>query len=311
MTAVEIRAWLKLLPEDSPYWAWLRRQRPTDGGLRSLEKRIRLSLRDPAVGFHLVQSYAQTGLPLPAFITEPALLRANRFLLCPEPIDINMALAHSLTLPQTSNQRDLLRALLLTRDITVEEIAARCDMECDVIHLFHVLFWFCRNRGEEVLYGLIGVDQSEGQPVDLGQKLLRIAHQDGRAERVLAAAGLTRSTDQKPLAALQEDVWTGLLKLADEGVKRRRFRRADNPALGYCLQILGTKKHEAKDKSKPGITLAEALRLHAQTMGLNLDDPEKTLKTAAPDDYPERLPDPPSRKKPPAEQQKGDPEGNP
>ena len=52
-----------------------------------------------------------------------------------------MAEAQALNLPDARPQRDLLRALLCCRDVTLKEIAVTCAVDPDVLGLFSDLLW--------------------------------------------------------------------------------------------------------------------------------------------------------------------------
>ena len=87
---------------------------------------------------------------MPDFVSHTALLRGNGYLLQPEPVDINVALAHMLSLPGSEAQSRLLHALMLCDDITPEEIARICGYDVDVIRLHDSLFWNVLDRKQDL-----------------------------------------------------------------------------------------------------------------------------------------------------------------
>src|SRR5205814_172251 len=141
---------------------------------------------------------ADAGEPLPSFVVVPVVIRAYGFLLEIDHIDINLALAYLLTLPESKPQRDLLRALLICEHATVEIVAGLCGLDPEVVQLFESLFWNCLQRKQERPYimricnqtGSARVGGSESAKVDLSLEPLRIAYQSGRTELVLATASV-------------------------------------------------------------------------------------------------------------------------
>jgi len=152
MTAEYIRQIVEILPSDSPYF-----QSGVSGQLHPFDisspvDRLDLALSDPQFGGNLVKAYAASGLPLPTAIEESVLLRAYNFLLNPNARDLNMALAFQIVLPESMAQRDLVRPLLICRDISLRSVAELCSLNPEVVSNFETLFWNCLDRKQERPY---------------------------------------------------------------------------------------------------------------------------------------------------------------
>src|SRR2546426_2820814 len=89
---------------------------------------------------------------MPTGIGESVLLRANDFLLNPNASDVNMALAFQIVLPESMAQRELLRALLICRDTSLQSVAELCSLNPEVVSNFETPFWNCLDRKQERPY---------------------------------------------------------------------------------------------------------------------------------------------------------------
>jgi hypothetical protein len=165
--------------------------------------------------------------PLPDFVEQPVLRRANRFLLEPELLDLNQAQAFAINLPGSQPQRNLLRALLICPSASIESVAALCRVDPEMLEAFETLFWNCLDRKQDRIYvaricGQLGRGRSPGNQNasgDLGPELLRIAFQDGRTELVLAKAGLAPAMPLVPAPELYQQVRRHLLVSAAKSLR--------------------------------------------------------------------------------------------
>jgi hypothetical protein len=197
MKVSEIRRLVHQLPPNCPYF---RRAFPDDPAkLRNSTRTDRLAiiLNDVAFGWNLGSSYAEAGLDTPRFITQTAVVRANGWLRHPECTDFNVTEAQALNMPDSKAQRDLLRALLCCRDVSLQEIAAACEIDPDVLGLFDQLFWNFRDRAGESLFvaqllykhtRFPGQADRTDEVADSGLRLCRLGYEKGMAT-VLRAAG--------------------------------------------------------------------------------------------------------------------------
>src|SRR5258708_28266074 len=196
MTGSQMQQVVRELPSDDPYFQLAFSSQPDKLISSSLAQRIDLALSDPAFCWNLAESHATRGLPLPTADLPCAVRRAYAFLLDPKRSDINVGLAQELNSPENQEERDILRAVLLCQDMTMEELAKRCGKNLEVLALFEALFWNCRDRCKERIYraqlcqqaGFRRATGGEQDSNNLGQELLTIAYNSGSTELVLAAA---------------------------------------------------------------------------------------------------------------------------
>src|SRR5260370_21079899 len=123
MTGPQIQQITRQLPSDDPYFQMAFRSQPDKLISSSLAQRIDLALSDPAFCWNLAESHATRGLPLPTANLPRAVHRAYAFLLDPKHSDINVGLAQELNSPENQEERDIIRAVLLCQDLTLDELA--------------------------------------------------------------------------------------------------------------------------------------------------------------------------------------------
>ncbi len=184
MTGSEIQQIVRQLARDDPYFQLAFRSQPDKLISSSLAQRIDLALTDPAFLWHLAESYATRALPLPTLNLPWAVRRAYAFLLDPNRADVNVGLALELNSRDNQEERNIIRAVLLCRDMTMEELAKRWGENLEVLALFEALFWNCRDRCKERIYraqlcqqaGFRRATGGEQDSNNLGQELLTIAY---------------------------------------------------------------------------------------------------------------------------------------
>ncbi len=300
MTAEYIRQIVEILPSDSPYF-----QSGVSGQLHPFDisspvDRLDLALSDPQFGGNLVKAYAASGLPLPTDIEESVLLRAYNFLLNPNARDLNMALAFQIVLPESMAQRDLLRPLLICRDISLRRVAELCSLNPEVVSIFETLFWNCLDRKQERPYiaricqrsGLAGATGAERDRDDLGSQLLRIAFHDGRANFVLVAAGVVTAPQEKlPTNKLYDQIIRGTFASAAVGLAAGSVSKSSNPALELALRIIAARKKQKMTDQKvsklPGL---------GESLISSFNEVVPSCESADQSEFPDVLPPPPNQK---------------
>ncbi len=266
MTATELRTLVQRLFEENrlgPVYSAAGRRI----SLGELEQR---ALDDPGFAGQLVQWFSDAGELLPSFISRPALVRANRFLLTPDSseIDLVVAWAYSLNLAASAAQSDLLRAIVLCPDQMPESAAELLGIDPEVVSLFIELFWDVVERRQaaffipRLLRRRRSVDSSrawrrDGRTVDL----LQVAHEMKSVDAVLAAAGISKldCAQSKSLLARRRSL---RLKSVAASVALGRISQRQNPHLKTVLRQIAARRHvQTNAKNEPDISPAESVQL--------------------------------------------------
>ncbi len=227
-------------------------------------------LRSAACGWCLVKSYADEQLPLPDFVSQTALLRANRCLLEPDQLDLNVALAHMLSLPGSRAQTRPLQALMICDDVTTEDLASICGYDVEVIRYYDSLFWNVYDRKQELPYirrlytqSGAGGRSSHGAAQDDSEDLLMLAYNTRSVDLVLVEAGVSHPCREKlSPQTLYKKIREKRLRSALAGVAMGAVSDQENPALKAALRIMrksGSEKALEK-KGIPQMTPAESVR---------------------------------------------------
>jgi hypothetical protein len=275
MTRDLIQGLAQQLPSHGPYYQLGFRDEPDKLRSSSAAQRVDLACADPAFGLHVSESYATAALPLPEMPWPGAVLRAHASLRDPNSADVNVALALQLNLPERQPQRDLLRALLICQDNTVQELADLCRLRLEVLSFFETLTWNCRDRCQERIYlaqicQVPGFGRAGGWPRetrDLAPHLLQIAYRSGRTQVVLATAGLAPGpAAESSVETLQNQIVDAMLASVVEGLDAEKVSKSDNPLLEPVLRIVAARQKEKtttqSEMQRP--SPAEAIKLTFQ-----------------------------------------------
>jgi len=134
---------VEFLPEDSVYFR-------INGIGSDRPSRLALALNDPKFGWNWVKSIKEDGLEVPYVIGHLQLLRANDYLngTYNEIMDEALFLLH----PANTTARNMLKALLISRDLTLVGIANWMRLPWEVVRIFDQLFFNVRDRLDEPGY---------------------------------------------------------------------------------------------------------------------------------------------------------------
>ncbi len=253
MTRDEVQGLAQQLPGNGPYYQLAFWDEAEKLQSSSAAQRVDLACADPAFALHVAESYATAGLALPDLPWPCAVPRAYEFLREPNSSAVNMALALQLNLPEKRIQRDVLRAVLICPDNTLQELAHRLRLRLDVLSLFETLTWNCRDRCHERIY-LAQICQMPGfgrasvwppETQDFGSHLLQTAYRVGRTELVLAAAGLAPGqTADSSIETLQNQIVETMLASVVDGLDAEKVSKSDNPLLEPVLRFVARQKEE-------------------------------------------------------------------
>ena len=109
------------------------------------------AVNDPGYGWKVIKSFADSGQALPAFVTEPALVRAYGYLRnSNDDDDVRQALVveHS----ESKVRRIMLRCLLLRPEYGYAAIAERIGITEAAVLIYENLFWNLRDRMDDPIY---------------------------------------------------------------------------------------------------------------------------------------------------------------
>ena len=295
MTGPESQRIVRQLPSDDPYFRLAFRSQPDKLVSSSLAQRIDLALSDPAFGWHLAESHATRGLPLPTVNLPSAVLRAHAFLLDPRRSDVNVGLALELNSPENQDERDIIRAVLLCRDLTMEELAKRCGKDLEVLALFEALFWNCRNRSKEPIYraqlcqqaGFRRATGGEQDSNNLAQELLTIAYNSGSTELVLATAHVAVPPGKgSPLRMEYQQLGDRVISSVLTKLRNGSVSKSENPLLEPVLRIIHANKELLSvEKTTEGPTITEGAEMVLE----KLMRPDPRFQKAS-DEEPQRAP---------------------
>jgi len=244
MTREQVEALAQLLPAEGGYFRLAFGIQSSAAPPSELE-RIDKALMDPSFGWNVPASYAAAGLPLPNLEWPSAMVRAHRYLSNPTLRDDNLVFALTLNLPENGAQRGLMRALSLCEDGTEELRADWFGCEIDAVRLFNELLWNVRDRRGEPFYlahilkdrGSVEQGLRERSQALFGHDLVMLASRTGKAQSVLAAAGISRPSTHGVTAATRiEQVLHKLLALAATGLANGKMSAQENRALALLVK---------------------------------------------------------------------------
>ncbi|MDB6036058.1 MAG: hypothetical protein JWM16_6396 [Verrucomicrobiales bacterium] len=266
-----IRNLAQLLPSDAAFFLKIfGRQNP------SLAMRIQACLEEPRFGEYFVRHYVSNGLQLPPTVTEKLLLRAYFHLAWGEPDDC-METALNLEHPANLRKRDILRALLVSKDFAMPESAQALGISEQTVQIYDCLCFNVRDRMNEALY-ISSIVWPNGRSVEhsasSGEALLRAGYDHGTAA-VLDLAGFRREREKflsipDQLQRMEET----LLAEAGLALNLGLAHTDEVPALQRALRILQANfKNQAKQP--PAQPLGALVGLPAMSHGRAIND---TLK---------------------------------
>jgi len=230
--------------------------------VKSLAGRLAVGLGSPDFGWRLARHYHESGIWLPADITEWP-LRMAFYHLQGHTIDENMrtviALAAS---PDFKRENILLRAYLLCEELSPQDVADRLALPIEVVFRYAELFFNVIDRRGERTY-IAGIAcpgtrietlrQKEADTLDAERVALQLALDEGAAA-VDDFAGMTSDwLEGKPLAPeLEARVMTNALRMAVAGFSGV----GNNPTMDQALKLLTTRRRRKRPASQKNATLS-------------------------------------------------------
>ncbi len=239
MKASEIQELTLVLRADEPYFVKL----TAHGSTRhspSLAERLQATMSNYQLGWDIARCFAEAKLPLPDFPWPTPVLRAYRFCSEARYCDETLSRAYELQQPEWWQERDLVRALLLSKDSTDQSIAEAVNFPPEVIADFEALWWNVRDRRGELLYR---AQLRAGKHSEQARKLMRVACLTNNSDLILIAAERPTALSDKRLAQLIERL---LVIEAGLGQELGFMSKKENPALALLEQHLVSSQEPAE-----------------------------------------------------------------
>jgi hypothetical protein len=197
--------------------------------------KLGLALNDPAFLANLARFFVDADLPVPNWLLRYLPYRAYMYLMG-QRTDTAMVMAYAIA--QSRIQADRLKTLLLARDITLEQIAARCKIRVEDVRIFHDLFWNVHERLDEELFMTELLERE-------GSRHMELAYANGQAA-VRTVIWAQNQSGSELQSDLKHEILAGALK----GVKQGRHSRKDNPLLEKACPLLPAGKDSAEDEDQ-------------------------------------------------------------
>lgn len=262
MTAEFVQHFALASRAESPYFQLAFRNPEERHLARFPVQRVRVSLSDTAIGWHI--SECSTAC-LPPFPWPDFVLRAHGFLHHHRP-DPAVAAAHYLNLPESRLERDLLRAVLICTDLPLPEQAERCGLDLEVLRGFEELFFNVKDRCGERLYlaelcriGPFSRGRMAGSDEDhLARQMLRIAFRTNSTDLVLG-----HEPGAVPSRLRPREVSNQIIAHAAARLRAGAISKEENPLLEPVLRLMSKERQErgALCREKTGPSPAEAIHL--------------------------------------------------
>jgi hypothetical protein len=226
--------------------------RRPDGTVMSLPERLAAALDDPSFGWRLAKAEVLAGGRLPYSLKNVNILRAQEYM---SKRDANLpahledyVLIDLLMHPTKRHDREVLNALLISKDITLAAISERMSLPVTVIEVYSDICFSVRDRSEDQAFLakiVFPPDRADSASRDLS--LLRSGYRHG-AEEVLFQAGWLR--DRSGGDSSHEAVER---KLVEQALTDVRAGAMDSPAVKHVLKLLTIRaeKQDANGGSIP------------------------------------------------------------
>jgi hypothetical protein len=240
-----IRFLVAFLPEDSRYFA-------QNGVVGDRPGQLALALNDPKFGWNFLRALKQDGMELPLVIDHLQLQEANGYLrgAYDDAMDESLVLAG----PQNTTMRNLLKALLICRDVTLENIANWMELPLEVVRIFDQLFFNVRDRLHERGY-IAQILYPDGIRINSNTEnkeslLLRAGSRHG-AREVIRLAGIQSEQGGQSNDELLHDFEHETLLRAKTLVRHGRKEDMGSPVVASAKALVIADKRMERDQPQP------------------------------------------------------------
>lgn len=162
-----------------------------------------ICLNNPAFAWLYVRTFSQRGEELPICVLNSAMRMAYDHIAHGDWYE-HIIGAIALSYPGNHRKRAILNALLISRNATIETIAAWMKLDADVISAYGELFWNVRDRMDDrsyvsaLVYPTGRVCASGIKKLPFEQQLLIAGYEDG-GMAVLSLAGLVTRVEERKM----------------------------------------------------------------------------------------------------------------
>jgi hypothetical protein len=246
-----IRFLVAFLPEDSCYFV-------QNGVVGDRPGQLALALNDPKFGWNFLRALKEDGLPLSLVIDNLQLQEANGYLYggYNESMDEALFLFH----PANTTMRNLLKGLLICRDVTLETIANWMRLPLDVVRIFE-LFFNVRDRLDEPGY-IAQLLNPDGLRInsDTDNEALLLLRTGARygAREVIRLAGITPEGTAQSNDELLRDFERETLLKAKTCIRHGGKEDIGSPVVVSARALAIANKRMDRDQPQPN-TVADAL----------------------------------------------------
>ncbi len=287
MNRKRIEQLARILPGDAAiFTAGLK---PQDPALRPAEQ-LAIAASDPAFCYHLIMEFVARNEPLPVEVCEACLRRAfNHYATnsgLPDSVNLQV---EQLSHPARRIERNVLQALLISRDCSYTQIANWLDLGEPAVKLYEILHWNVRHRSAEAAYiaglvfpegrvALLKTGAAESLPFEA--RLLIAGHLYG-AKEVLWLAGINTADAQPPSAnQSRKDFEQTVLENAVQLARSGALNSKSAPGIAHAKTIIAAEQsresagNPATSHNSNNISISDAILL---SMG---NTPEQAAKLA-------------------------------
>ncbi len=253
--------------------------RNKDGSLMSLVERLALASDDPSFGWRLARAEVLSGKRLPYTLKNVNLLRAEEYLLkragnsIPAHLE-DYVVVDMLMHPAKRWEREVLNALLISKDITIADIAQTMGLPVTAIEIYSDICFSVRDRFKEPAY-LAKLVYPENQTDNLPRELslLRAGYRHGAAEVLLQAGLVNTRTDRESPDDLCGEIEREVMTQALSDV---RAGRMDSSAAKHAFKQLAIR---AENDERNGRQIPDhEMGLMAVGVGFGIIDTVKRIQ---------------------------------
>jgi len=235
---------VEYMPPDSFYFV-------SNGVGNTRSGRRALALNDPKFGWNFVKTLKEDDLSVPAAIGHLQILQAFAHLSGSENDAIDEALF--LAEPSNTTARNLLKGLLISGDVTLENIAGWMQISLEAARVYDQLFFNVRDRRDEPGY-IVQILNSDSIRLNRETNneetlLLRAGVQLG-AEEVIRLAGIMPNKRGNSLVAMRENIEQETLFRAMMSARHGGDQDLDSPAMASAMKLLVAEKRVQRDEPK-------------------------------------------------------------
>lgn len=236
--------------------------------------------QDVSFGWKYAQVFAKRGLPMPPILEarDEPLLQAYIYCRDSKHAGPDFLQALSLTSRMRTSAAKTIRALLVTRDVDLQELGGQLRFSPEALHIYQTLFFNVADRRDDVMYirDIVYPDTRISEMLrdqfhndEVGDILLRAGYDNGRAD-VMHLAGIADSSEMMMVASVESSKSFETLLMANAAVMARNGwvnLSKQSPTISNARQLVAAGKiggdTSSKDNEGPssmGASIMEDIR---------------------------------------------------